>query len=342
MLSSINGQTNVISSRFGAGSINGIGKEVGKFVVMTMEIPWQITKDLIGSAPEAVIFIDSVEKKVLDREIDSLPSCDSVIGIGGGRAIDAAKYMAWKRNIRLITIPTILSVDAFVTPAAAVRGNHEVVYIGNVSPDPLIIDYDVIRTAPVTLNIAGIGDILSVHTATYDWELAEQKGKSEYVFSKEDIVKAREILYDLYAILPAIRGVTDTGLQAIVDGYMRLNTICIPAGHSRVEEGSEHYLFYELEERLQRAFIHGHIIGLGIYLMSRLQNNQVNEITRIMDEVGLEYHPVGMNIKKTDLIASLKNLKSFIINRENLWYTIINDTPISDEWILWVLSCLKF
>jgi hypothetical protein len=27
------------------------------------------------------------------------------------------------------------------------------------------------------------------------------------------------------------------------------------------EEGSEHYLFYELEERLQRPFTHGFIVG---------------------------------------------------------------------------------
>mgnify|MGYP006974889355 CR=1 FL=1 len=30
------------------------------------------------------------------------------------------------------------------------------------------------------------------------------------------------------------------GLRAMVEGYMRVNTICLPAGHYRVEEGSEH------------------------------------------------------------------------------------------------------
>ena len=59
---------------------------------------------------------------------------------------------------------------------------------------------------------------------------------------------------------------------------MKLNTICLPINHYRVEEGSEHFLFYELEERLKRPFIHGHIIGLGIYLMSRLQENKAEEI----------------------------------------------------------------
>ena len=120
----IKGQTNIISSRFGTGSLRGIGKEAGKFVVMTMDIPWHVTKDLIGSTPQDIIFINSVEQQDLDRQIDLVPPCDSVLGIGGGQAVDAAKYMAWKRNIRLITIPTILSVDAFVTPAAGVPVGH--------------------------------------------------------------------------------------------------------------------------------------------------------------------------------------------------------------------------
>ena len=145
----------------------------------------------------------------------------------------------------------MLSVDAFVTPAAGVRRNHQVEYVGKASPDPLVIDYDLIRTAPMDLNVAGIGDLLSIHTASFDWVLAEQRGKSEYPFSQQDVDAARAILNEVMSNASDIRNCTDDGLQAIVDGYMRINTICLPAGHYRVEEGSEHYLFYELEERLR-------------------------------------------------------------------------------------------
>ena len=73
---------------------------------------------------------------------------------------------------------------------------------------------------------------------------------------------------------------TDDGIDAIVNGYMEVNSICIPAGHYRVEEGSEHYLFYAMEKKYQRSFIHGHIVGLGVYIMSRLQQNKWEEVTR--------------------------------------------------------------
>jgi len=307
-----------------------------------MDILWDITRELLGGKPEQVLFVNSVDQVILDQKLLSIPECDTIIGIGGGVAVDAAKYFSWKRNIRLVTIPTVLSVNAFVTPATGIRINHEVKYIGTTSPDPLIIDYDILRTAPRNLNIAGVGDLLSIHTASFDWQYAQNKGKSEYPFSQAAVKEARSILKQLCTLTSEIRSVTDKGLLTIVQGYMKLNAICIPANHYRVEEGSEHFLFYELEERLKRSFVHGHIIGLGIYLMSRLQKNKAEEITAILDEVELDYHPIGMGISRQDLVNSLKNLKNFVQDRGHLWFTIIDDSDISEEWIDETLADLHF
>jgi glycerol-1-phosphate dehydrogenase [NAD(P)+] len=338
----IEGNTNVRSQRFGAGSVDGLGKEFGRFVVATMEIPWRVTKDRLGGTPAAVMMVESMEVDVIERQIAAAPECDTVVGIGGGQAIDLAKYMAWKRGVRLVSIPTVLSVDAFVTPAAGVRRNHQVEYLGVTSPDPLVIDYELLRTAPAELNIAGVGDLLSIHTATFDWCAAEKAGKSEYPFSQQNVNAARTILRALYPLVDDIRSCTDLGLQAIVDGYMQINTICLPAGHYRTEEGSEHYLFYELEERLARSFIHGHIVGLGIYLLSRLQQNEPENVTQFMDDVGLKYHPVDMAITRGDLTASLLSLQEFTSRRSHLWYTVINERPITSQWTDAALSGLRY
>lgn len=337
----IEGRTNVTSSRFGSGSAEGIGGEAGRFVVTTMPIPWQLAEARIGGRPEAVLMVESMEQEVVDRQVAAAPECDAVLAIGGGQAIDLGKYLAWKRGLRLVTIPTVISVDAFVTPAAAVRHNHQVKYVGEASPDPLVIDYDLIRTAPADLNIAGAGDLLSIHTAAFDWELAHRAGKSTFPFSADDVARAREILEDVLAVADEIREVSDAGLRAIVEGYMRVNTICLPAGHYRVEEGSEHFLFYELEERLQRPFIHGHIIGLGIYLLSRLQGNQPERITAAMDRMGLRYQPVDLDIPRQALVDSLRNLKHYTEQR-GMWYSAIQEFEISDDWIEASLAGLRF
>jgi glycerol-1-phosphate dehydrogenase [NAD(P)+] len=179
--------TNVNQLRIGRGVSIGIGKELGTYVVTTMEIPWNIIKNDIGKSPEKVINVTSVEKQWIEDQIKELPEFDTIVGIGGGMAIDVAKYISWKLNKKLVSIPTILSVDAFTTPAAGVRVNHDVKYLGIASPNPLIIDYDLLRSAPKELNIAGVGDLFSIHTASFDWQYANSRGKSEYPFSQNAV-----------------------------------------------------------------------------------------------------------------------------------------------------------
>jgi glycerol-1-phosphate dehydrogenase [NAD(P)+] len=325
--------TNITNLRIGRGSAKGIGKELGRFVVATMDIPWKVTAHRLGKEPQAIIYVDSVEENWIDAQIAQLEDFDTVVGIGGGMAIDMAKYISWKCKKRLVSIPTILSVDAFTTPAAGIRRNHEVFYVGSASPNPLVIDYDLLRTAPPELNIAGAGDLLSIHTACFDWQHAHSKGQSEYPFDSQAIEQGQALLNFIYDHVGAIRQNSDHGLRAIVEGYISLNTICLPRDHFRIEEGSEHYLFYELEERLQRSFIHGHIIGLGIYLMSRLQKNKAEMITQIMNEIGLKFHPKAMGIQRSDLEKSLLNLKHYVSTRPQLWYTSINDSSIELDWV---------
>ena len=338
----IEGQTNVRSSRFGAGTIDGIGQELGRFIVTTMAVPWQRAQPRIGTQPIAVLFVENMEIETLERQIAAAPECDTVLAIGGGQAIDLGKYLAWKRGLRLVSAPTILSVDAFVTPAAGIRRGHRVEYVGQTTPDPLVIDYDLIRTAPPELNIAGVGDLLSIHTAGFDWELAARANRSEFPFRAEDVAAARAILADTMAKADAIRACSDDGLRAIVEGYMRVNTLCLPAGHYRVEEGSEHYLFYELEERLKRPFIHGWIVGLGVHLLSRLQENRHTETVEFMNRVGLRYQPADMEIRREDLVAALGNVRRYVEGRPDLWYTVINEHPITSEWIAEAMATLKF
>ena len=338
----IPGETNVADLRVGRDALSRLGREIGRFVVTTMEVPWRLSRDKLGGNPEKIIMVETMEEKWLDQVVEGIPDCDAVVGIGGGQAIDAAKYISWKKGIRLISVPSILSVDAFVTPAAGIRRNHEVVYVGKSSPDPLVIDFNLLRTAPPELNIAGIGDLLSIHTGTFDWEYANSMGKSEYPFSAGDVAKGRKILEKIYPKLDEIRQNTDKGLMAIVEGYLTMNTICLPAGHYRIEEGSEHFLFYELEERLARPFVHGYIVGLGIYLMSQLQGNQFEMISGVMDRVDLKYHPADLEIRREDLVASLLNLKNYVKSKPNIWYSVIDDSNITHEWILKAVKDLRF
>ena len=80
--------TNVNQLRIGRGVSKGIGKELGRYIVSTMEIPWNIIKNDMGKSPEKIINVNSVEKQWIEDQINELPEFDTIVGIGGGMAID--------------------------------------------------------------------------------------------------------------------------------------------------------------------------------------------------------------------------------------------------------------
>ena len=62
----------------------------------------------------------------------------------------------------------------------------------------------------------------------------------------------------------------------------------------------------------------------------------------MMDESGLIYHPNSMSIKRDDLQDSLLALKNYVKSKDKLWYTVIDDSDINEDWINENLVDLKF
>jgi glycerol-1-phosphate dehydrogenase [NAD(P)+] len=106
----------------------------------------------------------------LDLITQELPAHASVIGLGGGRALDVAKYLTWRRPVPLFQVPTSTSVNAAFAQRAAVRVGELVRYVGWAVPEAVYVDFDVIRRAPDALNRSGVGDIFCYHTAHWDWD----------------------------------------------------------------------------------------------------------------------------------------------------------------------------
>jgi glycerol dehydrogenase-like iron-containing ADH family enzyme len=104
---------------------------------------------------------------------------ETVYGIGGGVAIDTAKYIANTKNLSLTVIPTILSNDAFLVSETAVRKKGVVTYLKTKKADIVYIDLEVISNASKRMNVCGCSDILSIYTASFDWRYSNQCGMAQ-------------------------------------------------------------------------------------------------------------------------------------------------------------------
>ena len=101
-------------------------------------------------------------------------SYDAVVGIGGGKTIDTAKYAATRYGIPMVSVATSLANDGIASPVA--RLDHEGVKgsYGVHIPIAVVVDLDFVENGPDRHNRAGIGDVVSNISALADWELARE------------------------------------------------------------------------------------------------------------------------------------------------------------------------
>ncbi|HRF95826.1 MAG TPA: iron-containing alcohol dehydrogenase, partial [Aggregatilineales bacterium] len=89
-----------------------------------------------------------------------------------GLVCDVAKYIGYKRNLPVVGVPTVLSVDGFFTGIVATRDRGTVVYQDTGPATTVVIDWDVVRSAPAHFRGTGIAEILSMVTGLLDWRYA--------------------------------------------------------------------------------------------------------------------------------------------------------------------------
>jgi glycerol-1-phosphate dehydrogenase [NAD(P)+] len=282
--------------------------------------PWAMLERR-GMQARAVRIAESADLEAVEATEASLPNGDLVVGIGGGTAVDNAKYVAWKRHLPLVTMPTTISVDAFLTNQVAVRVEGVVRYVGDVWPGTVVIDHDLIRMAPKRLNAAGAADVLSIHTALFDWRVAAEDRGERYSGSR--VQEAREILIRLELGAADIAVMNNRGIDLMVELYSAEVELCARNGNARPEEGSEHLFVYNLERTTGKQLIHGEMVGTGIWLMSRLQGNAPGQATELMDRLGIRYRPIAEDVTREEIRQTLLTLRSFV-ESEGLFYSVVN------------------
>lgn len=265
--------------------------------------------DVMNSLKEEGITV--LEYKELDSvDIDdiitlafAIPNkAKAVISIGGGKVIDAGKYAAFLRNLPFISVPTSSSSDGFSSASASLLVHGKRTSVPARLAYGIIVDTEVIKTAPRKFIYSGIGDMISKITALYDWIYEEQCGAA--VVNDFAVMIAKKAV-NSFVRTPYESIQDDLFLKELVDSLSMSGIANEIAGSSAPTSGSEHLISHALDKILDVPQLHGVQVGIATYIMAKVQDHRYVRVNTVLQETGFWDYAATLEMKRSDFIKAI-------------------------------------
>lgn len=285
----------------------------------------EMKRDLPESALYLIEESSFSEAMELAKQI-CMKDVEVIIGVGGGKVLDVAKYAGFVGKIPYICVPTTLSNDSLASPVAVLGTEGDArKTLKCAIPAGIVVDVNVIMGAPASHLQSGIGDTISKYTALYDWKLdaAHRKERvddfsyllsdmalSSLCYNEEKSLKSKEFIKIL--------------TQSLVLGGLAMEI----AGNSRPCSGSEHLFCHSLEENYKEIQIsHGMAVALGSLTSCRLQGRDVRTLEKVLQAYHMDMDPMNWGITKE--IFTDAWLRAADTRKDR--HTVLNETPLTRE-----------
>lgn len=270
---------------------------------------------------ETYDFDDITIEKLIPHAFSIPSKADAVIGVGGGKVLDTAKYIAFLNNLPFISIPTSTSNDGFSSSGCSLVINGKRTSVHAAMPFGIIVDLAVIKNAPVKFIYSGLGDIVSKISAVFDWYF-EERNNAARVDDFAAMLAKKSV--NSIVRMPYTNITEQFFLKEMVDSLTMSGIAMEIAGSSSPASGSEHLISHALDKILDKPQLHGIQVGIATYLMSLVQQHRFERVEKFLGDTGFFDHVATLGMKAEafekaiDIAPSIKpNRYTFIHVEEN-------------------------
>ncbi len=284
----------------------------------------RVRRTLQDQSIEIAVAIDVAENDLesASRWFTDLPQdVAAIVGVGGGKALDVAKYVGFLSRRPYYAVPTSLSNDGFCSPQSSltIRGKRR--SLPSSLPFAVVIDTAVCHAAPKILTLSGVGDLVSKFTAVTDW-------KRSFHATGEPVNDFAALLSDgsIHAYLSHPSLDLD-GIRLLATSLM-LNGIAMElCGSSRPASGSEHLISHALDAISARPRLHGLQVGIASYLVSLLQQENTARIVELFDATGFWDGVAADSFSRREWLEAVRIAPSM----KSGFYTVLSSRNVMPE-----------
>ncbi|MFP3871419.1 MAG: NAD(P)-dependent glycerol-1-phosphate dehydrogenase [Candidatus Natronoplasma sp.] len=270
--------------------------------------------------------IQEADQETVDRVSNKISDDTGfLLGVGGGKPIDVAKYSSYLAGIPFLSIPTASSHDGIASGRASIERNGNKISVKAQSPLAMIADTGIIANAPDRLLAAGCGDIIANATAVKDWKLAKRLRNEEYSHYAANLSKMTSdlLVSNVENIKPGLEESAWLVVKALVSSSVAMSI----AGSSRPASGSEHKFSHAMDQVAEEPALHGEQCGVGTIIMMYLHGGDWKKIKDALQMVEAPTTARGLEVSEEEVIEAL--VKAPTIRPER--YTILGDSKMNRD-----------
>jgi glycerol-1-phosphate dehydrogenase [NAD(P)+] len=257
------------------------------------------------------------EVEAAERKIDA-SGAELVIGLGGGVALDVAKYAASEKGVSFISMPTAVSNDGIASPVAVISVDGKSRSLKAHMPVAVVADLSIIAKSPARNTRSGVGDLVSNLSACEDWRLAYRRKKDQIDDFAETI--SRSSAMRLLAVEK--RDITDMNfLKILIEGLIMSGIAMGIQGSSRPSSGAEHMISHAMDRLFRLTSTHGEQAGLATLFTLSLHGTDIDEIRRLYRSLRMVREPEDIGLSKKEFLKAVKLAPSMRPGR----YSILNE-----------------
>ena len=249
---------------------------------------------------------------------------DAVVAIGGGKTLDVAKYAATRAALPMVAVATSLAHDGLCSPVASLEHPHGKGSFGVAMPIGVVVDLDLVRTAPPILVRGGIGDVVSNLSAIEDWRLAERE--------RGEIVDGLAMAFARNAAEAILhrddRIENDDFVVTLAESLVLSGMAMAVAGTSRPCSGADHEIIHAIDSLYPQTAGHGELAGLGALFSYHLRDNDdmFDLLARRLSQHDLPRTPADLGLTDEQFVSAVREAPATRPDR----YTILEHLDLDE------------